>query len=418
MIRNLENHIVIIGAGIVGICSAIALKERGWDVSIVDPNEPGQTTSFGNAGVLSPWSCVPQSIPGLWKNVPKWLLEPEGPLFISLSYAPKFLPWLIQFLKAGEIKKIEKISKALLALNQPCVDSYKRLVAGTGHENLISDSCYLHVYRNKQGASPESISWKIRQEQGVPLSFLSKNEIQEVEPEISPNIKSAVMIERQGRTTNPGRLGEVLFKKATDLGVLFHKKKIQRLFPKAGESYELQSDRGNIACNKIVLAAGAWSVELLKSIKIKIPLEAERGYHLIFPNPEIKVTNSIMDGDRKFVTSSMEMGVRSAGTAEFSGLNSKPNFNRARIFERLTKELLPNLNACDLREWSGVRPSLPDTLPCIGPVPGHPNIIAAFGHSHLGLTQAPMTANIVACLAKRTPVNIDIQPFQMERFLN
>ena len=281
-----------------------------------------------------------------------------------------------------------------------------------------ADSCYLHLYRDARYASPSFTPWRIRQERGVPLRFLKQGEVQEIEPEISSNISAAVLIERQGRTTNPGRLGQILFEKATGLGVKFVKRKIDRLIPESNNIYRLLSTQGSIRSKNVVLAAGAWSVELLKSIGIKVPLEAERGYHLIFSDPGISISNSVMDGDRKFVTSSMEMGIRSAGTAEFSGLHSKPNYARAKIFKSLTKELLPNLNINNLKEWAGVRPSLPDTLPCIGPLPGHPNIIAAFGHSHLGLTQAPMTARIISAIAMKTPLNIDIEPFQINRFDN
>ena len=231
MVKKYDNEIVIIGAGIIGICAALDLKERGWDVIVLDPNEPGQVTSFGNAGVLSPWSCIPQSVPGLWKSVPKWLLDPEGPLAINLIYAPKFLPWLIKFLKAGEMKKVKEISGALLTINQPSVELYKKLVKGTGEENLIKDSCYLHVFRNSHNASPKNTSWEIRKERGVPLRFLRKGEIKEIEPEISTQFDAAVLIEKQGRTTNPGRLGQVLFSKAKGLGVKFLRRKINRINP-------------------------------------------------------------------------------------------------------------------------------------------------------------------------------------------
>ncbi len=411
-----ENQIAIIGSGIVGICSAIELQEKGLQVTLIDPNDPGQVTSYGNAGVVSPWSCIPQSLPGLWKSVPKWLLDPEGPLAIHWLYAPRLLPWLIRFLKAGDLKRVEQISKALISINHPSVTLYKNLLKGTGQENLIRDSCYLHVYRDPSYASPNNIAWRIRQERGVPLRFLKKGEIQEVEPEISTKIEAAVLIERQGRTTNPGRLGKVLFEKAMRLGVKFLRQTVSRLNPEPDGIYRLISKQGDILSKNIIIAAGAWSAELLQTIGVYVPLEAERGYHLIFSEPGISLENSIMDGDKKFVVSSMEMGVRSAGTAEFSGLHSKPNFDRARIFKSLTRELLPNLDTSVLEEWAGVRPSLPDTLPCVGKVPGHPNIIAAFGHSHLGLTQAPMTARIVSAIAMQTPLNIDIKPFGMERF--
>ena len=411
-----NKEITVIGAGIIGICSAIELQKNNWKVRVVDPNEPGQVTSFGNAGVLSPWSCVPQSIPGLWKNIPKWLLNPEGPLTVHWLYGPTFFPWMLKFFKAGALKEVEKIADALLTLNQPTLDLYRSLLDGTGYGDLIRDSVYLHLYRNPQDASPKNFSWQLRLDRGISLSFIEQKKIQEIEPEISADFKAAVIIHGQGRCTNPGRLGTVLTKKAQELGVEFVKRKVERILVEPEGTYRLQSESGSLFCKQIVIAAGAWSVELLKSIDVKIPLEAERGYHLIFKDPQISVTNSIMDGDRKFVASSMDMGLRSAGTAEFSGLYSKPNYARAKIFKKLTKQLFPNLNTAKTEEWSGVRPSLPDTIPCIGRIPNHPNIITAFGHSHLGLTQAPMTAKIVHLIAENRKPNINITPFRPERF--
>ncbi|MHA1165770.1 MAG: NAD(P)/FAD-dependent oxidoreductase, partial [Alphaproteobacteria bacterium] len=174
--------------------------------------------------------------------------------------------------------------------------------------------------------------------------------------------------------------------------------------------------RGSHTTKTVVLAAGAWSARLLEPLGVHVPLEAERGYHLVFKDPGLSLTHSIMDAERKFVTSSMEMGVRSAGTVEFAGLDAAPDYARARVFERHSKELLPNLNTEVTEEWMGVRPSLPDTLPVIGAVPGHPRIICAFGHGHLGLTGAPMTGRMVTALVADEPLNMDMTPYRFDRF--
>jgi D-amino-acid dehydrogenase len=407
---------IVVGAGIIGICTALSLKAKGFDVRVIDRDGPAEGTSFGNAGVISPWSCVPQSMPGIWKNVPKWLLDPDGPLSLRWAYTPRLIPWMLKFFKAGTLDNLPVIADAMLAVNRPSLDMYHQLLRGTGAESLAKDCYYLHVYRSADGANPDALGWRLRQERGVPLEVMTGDEVRELEPELSPQIKSAMVIKQQGRTINPGRLGKVLAAKAEAQGVKFLRGKVEEIIPESDGACRIETDQGSYNTKTVVLAAGAWSAKLLFSLGIRMPLEAERGYHLVFKDPGLSLTHSIMDADRKFVASSMEMGVRAAGTAEFAGLDAPPNYRRARVFEKNTKDLLPNLNVGGMEEWMGVRPSLPDSVPVIGAVPGHPNIICAFGHGHLGLTGAPMTGRMVAALAADEPLNMDMTPYRLDRF--
>ena len=407
---------IVIGAGIVGICATLALQDKGFGVTVVDRDGPAEATSYGNAGVISPWSCVPQSMPGLWKKVPKWLLDPEGPLSIRWSYAPRMLPWLVKFLRAGAPSGLPAIADAMLAVNRSSVELYRQLLADTGEDALVRDCLYLHLYRDPNGADPDALPWRLRRDRGVPIEVLEGAEIQELEPEISPAFKSAVAIKQQGRTVNPGRLGKVLAAKAEARGARFLRGRVTGMVRNEGGGYRVETDQGSHSAGKVILAAGAWSKRLLADLGVRLPLEAERGYHLVFTDPGLTLSHSLMDADHKFVASSMEMGVRSAGTAEFAGLDAAPDYRRARVFEHHTKALLPNLNTDAREEWMGPRPSTPDSVPYIGPVPGHPDLLAGFGHGHLGLTGAPMTARMLAGLAAEEPLNIDMSPYRLDRF--
>jgi D-amino-acid dehydrogenase len=407
---------IVIGAGIVGICTALALHEKGFTVTVLDRVGPAEATSHGNAGVVSPWSCVPQSMPGLWKSVPKWLLDPEGPLNVRWAYLPRMLPWLGKFLGAGAEARLPAIADAMLAVNRPSLDMYHQLLAGTGEEALVKDCYYLHVSRTTEGANTNSLAWRLRRERDVPFEALSGDEVREIEPELSPDIKAAVLIRQQGRTVNPGRLGKVLAAKAEALGVTFQLTDVAGIIPLEGGGYRVETKDGSHDAGTVVLAAGVWSARLLEPLGVKVSLEAERGYHLIFKDPGVTLTNSIMDADNKFVTSSMEMGVRSAGTAEFAGIDAAPNYQRAKVFAKHTKSLLPNLNTEPTEEWMGRRPSPPDSVPYIGEVPGYPRLFHGFGHGHLGLTGAPMTGRMVAALASGEPPNVDMKPYRIDRF--
>ena len=415
MTSQSQIDVTIVGAGIVGICCALSILEKGKSVRLVDPNEPGQGASAGNAGVISPWSCIPQSVPGLWKKIPGWLLDPEGPIAIRPGYLPKALPWALKFLKAGTAERLPAISRAMAVLNRPNVDIYRRHLAGTGHETLLRDSWYIHAYRNAAAANLNDLTWKLRASQDAPLELVNGDELREIEPDLSPDYEAAILIKDQARAMSPGRIGAVLADKVRSLGGDFVKTRALRLRPNDG-GWVVETEAGELTSPQVVTAAGAWSLQLLQPHGTRLPLEAERGYHLLFQNPGVALKNSIMEVEAKFVSSSMEMGLRSAGTAEFAGIDAPPNYRRARMLARQTKRMLPELNIRDTEEWMGARPSLPDSLPCIDEIPGKPGLFAAFGHSHYGLGMAPMTGRIVADLVTHTRPNIDLSPYASTRF--
>ena len=184
----------IIGAGIVGICTAISLLEKGFDVVLVDRDGPAEGASHGNAGVISPWTCVPQSMPGTWRSIPKWLLDPEGPVALRWGYLPKFIPWALKFLAAGNEERLPAIADAMRALNRPNVDLYRQMLDGTGQEHLIVDSMYVHVFRNPADADLKKLAWKLREERGVPLELAGPDQLREIEPALSTDFKAAVLM--------------------------------------------------------------------------------------------------------------------------------------------------------------------------------------------------------------------------------
>ena len=406
----------IIGAGIVGICTAISLLEKGFDVLLIDRNEPAEGASHGNAGVVSPWTCVPQSMPGVWRSIPKWLFIPEGPIALKWSYLPKFIPWAIKFLEAGKEEGLPAIADAMQALNRPNVDLYRQLLEGTGSEHLIVESMYVHVSRNEDAVDLNSLAWKLREERGVPIEVVGPERLREVEPDLSPAYKTGVLMKGQARAIDPGGVGKALAEKAKRMGADFLKAGVHRIEQSPTGEWNIHTDAGERKAINLIIAAGAWSARLLEPLGYDLPLEAERGYHLIFQNPGITVNNSIMDADAKFVASSMAAGVRCAGTAEFAGLDALPDYRRAQVFARLAKHLFPDINTKDTIEWMGSRPSFPDSLPCLGEIPRKKGLFCAFGHSHYGFGMAPNTGRVVASIVTGEPVNIDLTPYQISRF--
>jgi len=363
-----------------------------------------------------PWSCVPQAMPGVWKKIPYWLLDSKGPVNMQWSYLSTVLPWAVRFLRESNPTQAQRNSKAMAGLQRSNIDLYRHHLKGTGAENLLQDAWYLHVFRKANAVEPESLAIKMREAQNAEMEIVSGGQLKDIEPEISTDYQSALVIKGQARALSPGRLCQVLMDKAQSMGATVLKRSVQNIQPDESGGWAAQADQKQLKAKKLVLAAGAWSGNLLKPLGLKGPLISERGYHMMFKNPGITLNHSVMDVERAFVASSMEDGLRTAGTAEFSGLDAAANFKRADVFKGLTQALLPKLRVESTSRWMGIRPSFPDSLPCIGEVPDYPNLYLAFGHSHYGLGMAPGTGELIAELIRGDKPTIDPSPYRINRF--
>lgn len=411
-----DASVTILGGGAVGICTALELVERGIPVRLIDRDAPGQGASSGNAGVISPFSVVPQSMPGVWKKVPGWLLDPLGPVAVRARHLPRFLPWALRFVLNGSEARAKGVSAAMDGLTAGCVDLYRRHLEGTGHEGLVRDSCYVLAHRDPALASDRGLDAELRRMAGARVEVIGAGALREMEPDLSPEFRAAVVVHGQARALSPGRLMAVLAEKLRALGGEVLQREVRALRPDAQGGWIIDCEGETLSAARIVVSAGAWSARLLAPLGLRLPLEAERGYHVMFANPGVTLRNSVMDTDRKFVASSMEDGLRAAGTAEFGGLDALPDPRRAETIAGLARQMVPGLGSAALTTWSGVRPSFPDSLPVIGEMPGHPGLYGAFGHSHYGFMMAPRTGRIMADLLRGAGPNIDLAPYRADRF--
>ncbi|MCL6284146.1 FAD-dependent oxidoreductase [Ruegeria sp. 2012CJ41-6] len=411
----MAQEVTILGAGAVGICTALSLAERGLTVRLIDRGDPGQETTFGNAGVISPWSFVPQSLPGLWRQLPVLMLGKHRPLSVRASYWPRMVTWGMAFLRQGTPTRVQQAADAMEVLCAPSIDLYRRHLRGTGEEALIRDCAYVHAFRDGSRASLDAIDYRIRWEKGGRLELVGSDELRRIEPALSHDFKAAVLIHGQARALAPGRLATVLADKARGLGVEVLRRDIRALRREA-TGWRIECGDETFAAQRVVVAMGAWSADLLQPLGISVPLAAERGYHLEFPDPGIELTNSVTDTDAKFVASSMEGGMRVAGQAEFGDVDAPPDPRKQRYMLAQARAALPDLNASNPGFWMGRRPSFPDSLPMIGGFEGHPGLFAGFGHSHYGLMMAPKTGELLADLLTARAPNIDLAAYSTRRF--
>ncbi|MCA0946632.1 FAD-binding oxidoreductase [Salipiger pacificus] len=413
----MSRDVTVVGAGIVGICCALSLARRGVQVRLIDRGAPGQGTSSGNAGIVSPWSIAPQATPGLWKKLPELLLSPERPLTVRPGTWPRMIGWGTRFLANGTEAKFRAVSEAMRPLCSPSIRLYERHLEEAGvNEPLLQGACYVHAFRSEDGGDLSALDYRVRAEAGARLERIGAGALRELEPDLGPDFRAAVLIHEQARALSPGRLGAVLADAARRRGVEIEQRTVEALTPSEG-GWELQLAGESRRAARVVVAAGAWSARLLRPLGLRLPLIAERGYHMQFANPGVRLNHSVMDMDAKLVASSMTGGLRVAGAAEFGPLDTRRDPRRAAQLRRQAKRLCPGLDDTEGALWMGHRPSLPDSLPALGRIGGlPPGLFAAFGHSHYGLMMAPATGEIIADLLTEKKTNTDMTPYDARRF--
>ena len=410
-----DASVAILGAGIVGLCTALSLLERGVPVRIIDRSEPGQETSMGNAGIVSPWSIVPQSLPGIWRKIPGQLFGHGRPLSIHPKVAARMIPWGWRFLRQGREADVRRVSEAMSHICGPSIELYRRHLSGTGHEGLLRDSSYIHAFRDGSRANLTDLGYRIRLEKGADIELVGRDGLREIEPWLSEDFEAAVVIKDQARVLSPGRLGRVLADKASRLGAEFMHADVTGIRRKDA-GWEIRYAGGILEADRLVVCLGVWSPALLGWTNLNVPLMAERGYHVEFSEPGIEINNSVMDVDAKVVVSSMEGGVRIAGQAEFAPIDAPPDSRRETRLVQIAKAAFRDLRTDRPSFWMGRRPSFPDSLPMLGGVPDHQGLFLNFGHAHYGLMMGPMSGEIIAQLICGKETNREINDFSPSRF--
>jgi D-amino-acid dehydrogenase len=419
----MSQHVVVIGAGIVGAACAIELLRDGHRVTILEPGEPGgeQAASYGNGTLLNPSSVIPMSSPGIWRKVPGWLADPLGPLAIRWRYLPRLLPWLTRFLRAGTTEaKVAATARALRPLLHEAPERHRRLAEEAGVGDLITRQGVLFVFPSRADFDAEGLSWRLRRENGVRWLELSDDELRQREPALDRRYRFGLLVEENGQCRDPGAYVAALVRHAQSLGARVQRGRALGFRIEDRRLRAVRTDTGELAADKAVIAAGAWSKVLAAEAGDRVPLESERGYHAVITEPGIAPRYPVMPSDGKMSCVMTPQGLRFAGQVELAGIDAAPNWQRAAVLRDFARRVftgLPHdLPADKMKVWMGHRPSMPDGLPCIGPASGCADVLHAFGHGHVGLTAGAATARLVADLISGKPPSIDPLPYSARRF--
>ena len=406
----------VIGAGIIGTTLAYALKKRGRDVVLIERDGPGKGASYGNMASIAVTEFMPASRPSIWKQIPGWMLDPEGPVRVRPAYMPKLTPWFLRFIAASRPSKLRELEAQGAALCSRVHDDLTPLLKETGLEGELSEEGCLSLYTDEAEFKADREHIEILERFGFPHEVIGRQAIKALEPELSDKIGLAVLFPQNRSMRNPYHLVVKLAERFTALGGRIEQGDVIGF--ERGEAMRavLLKDGRRIEADEVVIAAGVHSAKLAKMLGEPIPLETERGYHTQIMKPGISMKHSIIWPARAFMVTPTAGGIRVGGTVEMAGIDAAPDYRRSKVTVKRAREALPNLACEDFTEWMGHRPAFPDTVPVMSASAKTKGLFYATGHGHLGLTYAATNARLMADLITGARPPIDMKPYRVDRF--
>lgn len=414
-----DKRVIIVGAGLMGVATALWLARAGVKATVLDAQGVGAGASQGNGGVLANISVVPVTTPGLLRKAPAMLLDPKSPLFLKWRYLPKLLPWLRRYLSHTNERDVERTSHALHHLLHDAPEQHAQLAKGTGAEKFLKPGAYYYAYPNQDAYEAEAFTWAVRQRRGFSWTQLDGSQFDQVEPAFGGTVGHAVRLDGHGSISDPHAYLKALAQSAEDLGVTFIQDRVTDFaFNEQNTGRRITHVVGasrSYPCTDVVLATGAWSKELAAKLGVTLHLETERGYHVEFYDPSVMPSSPVMVAAGKFVITPMEGRIRAAGVLEFGGLEapaSEPPFD---LLIEQTKAALPGLTYSRIERWMGHRPAPSNSIPYLGAAAHLPNAFLSVGHHHVGLTASAKTGRILADCIMGNARNDDLSVYSPDR---
>ncbi|MDQ0590105.1 D-amino-acid dehydrogenase [Variovorax paradoxus] len=365
---------------------------------------------------------VPPALPGAWRKVPGWLADPLGPLALRWRYLPRALPWLLRYLASGWTEaRVQRTADALRTLLADAPALHARLAAEAGVPQLIEQRGLLHAYRSREEFEGDALGWRVRRHTGVQWEEWAEPELRQREPDLDARYTLGIFVPEAGHCRNPGAYVAALARHAQEAGAQRVAARATGFRIEGGRLRAVRTEAGEIACDAAAICAGARSGPLAAAAGSAVPLESERGYHVVVEGASVGPRTPTMVADGKLIAHWMDGGLRAAGQVEIGGLEAAPDWRRAEILHRHLLSMFPALameapQAAAVKHWLGHRPSLPDGLPCIGAAAASADIVLAFGHGHVGLCGSARTGRLAAQLLAGTTPETALAPFDPARF--
>ena len=411
--------IAVVGAGIVGAATALALAADGHAVTVIDRGEVGAGTSFGNAGGIVGGAVTPTATPGVIRSIPAYLFDRNGAAVLRPAYVLQALPWLARFIAAGRPERVASIAAALQPLVSNAVQAHHALAGMSNALDFIQPVGWLKVFSSQAAFSKTALERELMTRHGAHFKVLTASEVAALEPGLSKDAYSCGLFQPDSGFVNyPMALAQAYFEGALARGARHLQQNVQEITPLTDGGVTVRTEQATHRFDSVVIATGAWSKQFATQLGDHVSLDTERGYHLSLAMTEGPLlTRPVSFPEKDCVLSPMHDGITVVSGDELAGLTAPPDFRRIRSLLPFVNKVLPGTRLQTVqREWMGHRPSTPDSMPVIGRSPRCRDVLYAFGHGHLGLTLSAITAQLIADLASDRAAPFDLNPYRINRF--
>jgi len=417
----LNSRVAVLGAGMVGVATALELQRLGAQVTLIDRRDPGQETSYGNAGVIARSSLMPFNHPDLWKSLPTLLRNNTASLRYNTAYMLRNLGWGLSYLRHATHSAFEETTTALDALIRLSTTEHQRLLADVGESRRLRDNGWLFLYRSQAAFDGGQLGRDTMDHFGVRTQVLDAPALHALEPVLRPSaFAKALWVQDTYSVDSPGQVTAAYARAFAARGGIVSTRQLQTL-QRNGEGWDVLDDSGQASYfEQVVVALGPWSKQFMGRLGIRVPMAFERGYHMHYaadPASPARLQRPVYDTGGAYVLSPMEQGLRLSTGVELNDCDAAPNPVQLELAETAARQALQLGARLEAAPWMGSRPTLPDCRPIIGAMPGRRNLWLAFGHQHVGFSTGTGTAKLLGALMTGQPAPINAHPFRAERFL-
>ncbi|QMV74815.1 FAD-binding oxidoreductase [Comamonas piscis] len=412
--------VAVLGAGMVGVASALALQKKGFRVTLLDRLAPGEETSYGNAGVIARSSLMPFNNPSLWGNLPVLLKNQSAGFRYQAQFLLQNLGWAARFVAQARRTAFEETTTALDSLIRLSMTEHAQLLRASGAAHRMRDNGWMFLYRQSAAFAGGALARERMAHFGVATEVLERDHIRQLEPALNPIFERALWVKDTWSVDSPGDVVKAYAELFRKQGGQYAQARIKTVEPLAGSRWRIRADgaQDGLEADRVVVALGPWSRQFMATLGVKVPMAYERGYHMHFAPPaSCNISRPVYDTAGAYVLSPMEQGLRLTSGVELTDIDAPTNPVQLGLAEAAAREAIDMGQALEPAPWMGSRPTLPDSRPIIGAMPGQRNLWLAFGHQHIGFSTGPGTGAILAALMRGDDAPVDVRPFRAERFL-
>jgi D-amino-acid dehydrogenase len=409
--------VIVLGAGIVGVSTALHLQKRGRSVVLVDRRGAGEETSYGNTGIIQREGVVPYPFPRQLGLMAQYALNLRPEANLHWSALPQIAPWLFRYWQSSTPERLAATARAARPLIERCIIEHEALMTEAGIAGMMRRTGYLRLYRSASALEAETVrdeSW--RKTYGITYEVVDAGKLAGLEPHLKGPSVGGIWMPQPVSVADPSGVAKAYAQLLQERGGRFLQGDARSLAP-LGAGWRVRTKAGEIAADAIVVAMGPWSDDVLRTLGYRIPLGVKRGYHMHFKaQGNATLNRPIIDVQYGYALTPMVKGIRLTTGAEFALRDAPPTPVQLDRAEALAREVFPLGERVEAEPWLGRRPCLPDMLPMVGRAPRHDSVWVNFGHHHLGFTMGPVTGRLLAEMMTGEAPFTDPTPYRADRF--